>query len=159
GPADPREPGPEAPAARAGRGASGGVGPHVAGVPALSRRAGAALRGDRLKAFRGTLVDFTGDPRADRGALRHIEDGLLLLDQGRVVSAAPYQERPGVEIVDYRGKLLMPGFVDAHVHSAQTDVIASPSDSLLDWLDRYTFPAEARFADAAYAREASDYFI
>jgi guanine deaminase len=112
-----------------------------------------------LKAFRGTLVYFTGDPRADRGALRHIEDGLLVLDEGRIVSAAPYLEQPGVDVVDYRGRLLMPGFVDAHVHSTQTDVIASPSDSLLDWLDRHTFPAEARFADAAYARQASEYFI
>ncbi|MFL6570350.1 MAG: guanine deaminase [Burkholderiales bacterium] len=112
-----------------------------------------------MKAFRGTLVYFTGDPRVDRGALRFIEDGLLLLDGGRIVSAAPYDERPGVDIVDYRGKLLIPGFVDAHVHSAQTDVIASPSDSLLDWLERHTFPAEARFADAAYAHQASEYFI
>lgn len=112
-----------------------------------------------MKAFRGTLVYFTGDPRADRGALRHIEDGLLVLDEGRIVSAAPYLEQPGVDVVDYRGRLLMPGFVDAHVHSTQTDVIASPSDSLLDWLDRHTFPAEARFADAAYARQASEYFI
>jgi guanine deaminase len=112
-----------------------------------------------LKAFRGTLVWFTGDPRTARDALRCIEDGLLVLDAGRVVSAAPYQERPGVDVVDYRGRVLMPGFVDAHVHSAQTDVIASPSDNLLDWLDRHTFPAEARFADAAYAREASEYFI
>jgi guanine deaminase len=112
-----------------------------------------------LKAFRGTLVYFTGDPRADRGALRHIEDGMLVLDEGRIVSAAPYLERPGVDIVDYRGKLLVPGFVDAHVHSSQTDLIASPSDNLLDWLERHTFPAEARFADAAYARQASAYFI
>jgi len=112
-----------------------------------------------LKAFRGTLVWFTGDPRVARDALRCVEDGLLVLDEGRIVSAAPYEEPPGIDVVDYRGNLLMPGFVDAHVHSAQTDVIASPSESLLDWLDRHTFPAEARFADAAYAREASEYFI
>ena len=112
-----------------------------------------------MKAFRGTLVWFTGDPRVARDALHCIEDGLLVLDAGRIVSAAPYQERPGVDVVDYRGRLLMPGFVDAHVHSAQTDVIASQSDNLLDWLDRHTFPAEARFADSAYAREASEYFI
>jgi guanine deaminase len=62
-------------------------------------------------------------------------------------------------VTDYRGKLLMPGFVDAHVHSAQTDVIASHGEHLLDWLERHTFPAEARFADAAHAREASEYFL
>jgi guanine deaminase len=112
-----------------------------------------------VKAFRGTLVDFTGNPRTEPGALRHIDDGLLVLDAGRVVSAEPYQARPGVEVTDLRGKLLMPGFIDAHVHSAQSDVIASHGDNLFDWLERHTFPAEARFADAGHAREASDYFL
>lgn len=112
-----------------------------------------------MKAFRGTLVWFTGDPRVARDALRCIEDGLLLVEQGRIVSAESYQNTAGVDVVDYRGKLLMPGFVDAHVHSAQTDVIASQSSSLLDWLDRHTFAAEARFADAAYARQGSEYFL
>jgi guanine deaminase len=112
-----------------------------------------------VKAFRGTLIDFTGDPRTGPGALRHIEDGLLTVDNGRIVSAEPYRERPGVEVVDLKGRLLMPGFVDAHVHSVQTDVIASHSDNLLDWLDRHTFPAEARFADADYARQASEFFL
>lgn len=112
-----------------------------------------------MKAFRGTLVWFTGDPRADRDALRCVEDGLLLVEGGRIVSAESYQDTTGVDVVDYRGKLLMPGFVDAHVHSAQTDVIASQSSGLLDWLDRHTFPAEARFADAAHARQGSEYFL
>jgi guanine deaminase len=112
-----------------------------------------------MKGFRGTLVDFTGNPRIDRSALRHIEDGLLLIDQGRVISAGPFKDIPGVEIEDHSGRLLMPGFVDAHVHSAQTDIIASDAGSLLEWLDRHTFPAEARFADAAHARQASEYFL
>jgi len=112
-----------------------------------------------VKAFRGTLVDFTGNPRIEPGALRHIEDGLLLVDEGRVVSAGPFKQVKDTEIVDYSGRLLMPGFVDAHVHSAQTDIIASDSGHLLDWLDRHTFPAEARFADAAHAEQASEYFL
>jgi guanine deaminase len=112
-----------------------------------------------VKGFRGTLVDFTGDPRIEPGALRHVEDGLLLVDEGRIVSAQPYKEPPGVEVVDLKGKLLMPGFVDAHVHSAQTDVIASHGENLLDWLDRHIFPAEARFADAGHARQVSEYFL
>jgi guanine deaminase len=112
-----------------------------------------------VKGFRGTLVDFTGNPRTRPDALRHVDDGLLLVDQGRVTSAGPFRDVPGVEVVDYRGRLLMPGFVDAHVHSAQTDVIASHGEHLLDWLERHTFPAEARFADAGYARQASEFFV
>ena len=117
-----------------------------------------------MKAFRGTLVDFTGNPRTEPGALRHIEDGLLVVDEGRVVSRGPFPEnpkdrKPNLETTDYSGRLIMPGFVDAHVHSAQTDIIASHGEHLLDWLDRHTFPAEARFADAGHARQASEFFL
>ena len=112
-----------------------------------------------MKAFRGTLVDFTGNPRTRPGALRHVEDGLLVVDEGRVVSTGPYRPTPGVDVLDYRGRLLMPGFVDAHIHSVQTDVIGSHAEHLLDWLERHTFPAEARFADAEHARAASEYFL
>jgi len=115
-----------------------------------------------VKAFRGTLIDFTGNPRTERGALRHVEDGLLVVgERGEVVSRGPFPRDPdpGLEIVDYSGRLLLPGFVDAHTHSAQTDVIASHGENLLDWLERHTFAAEARFADAGYAREASEYFF
>ena len=112
-----------------------------------------------MKGYRGSLVDFTGNPRTEKDALRHVEDGLLVVDGGRVVSAGPFRETPGLAVEDYRGKLLMPGFIDAHVHSAQTDVIASHGENLLDWLDRHTFPAEARFSDAEFAREASEYFL
>ena len=114
-----------------------------------------------MKGFRGTLVDFIGDPRTQPGALRHVEDGLLLVDHGRVVFAGPYRDRPhaGAAISDYSGRILVPGFVDAHVHSTQSDIVASASTSLLDWLERHAFAAEARFADPAHARRASDEFL
>jgi guanine deaminase len=54
--------------------------------------------------------------------------------------------------------LLTPGLIDTHVHSVQLDVIASYGSELLDWLERYTFPAEARHADAAHAREQAETF-
>jgi guanine deaminase len=112
-----------------------------------------------VKGFRGTLVDFTGDPRRG-GALRHVEDGLLVVDDaGTIVSAGESHSQKDLQIQDYSGRILMPGFVDAHVHSVQTDVIAAPADNLLDWLERHTFPAEARFADPEHAREGSEYFL
>ncbi|HSW05879.1 guanine deaminase, partial [Aquabacterium sp.] len=58
-----------------------------------------------------------------------------------------------------RGQLLMPGFIDTHVHCPQIDVIASWGAQLLDWLETYTFPAEARHADPAVAAEASALFL
>ena len=114
-----------------------------------------------MKAFRGTLVDFTGDPRTEPDALRCVEDGLLVVDEGRIVSRSSFTEKEAkdLEVEDFSGRILVPGFIDAHVHSAQTDVIASHGDGLLDWLDRHTFPSEARFADAGHARQASEYFL
>ena len=62
-------------------------------------------------------------------------------------------------VVDYRGKLIVPGFVDTHVHYPQTDMIAAYGEQLLEWLERYTFPAERRFDDPAHAREVADFFL
>ena len=72
------------------------------------------------------------------------------------VPAMCWQERaPDETVIDHRGKLILPGFVDTHVHYPQAEVIASYGAQLLDWLDDYTFPAEAAFADPAHARRTS----
>jgi guanine deaminase len=116
-------------------------------------------------AWRGTLVDFTGDPRsAGAGALRHVEDGLLVVNGGRIESAGPAAGAlaalpPGTPVHDHRGRIIMPGFIDAHVHYTQTDVIASHGKQLLDWLTDYTFPAEAKFGDAAHAAAVAEFFL
>jgi cytosine/adenosine deaminase-related metal-dependent hydrolase len=60
---------------------------------------------------------------------------------------------------DLRGKLIVPGFVDSHIHFPQTDVIASYGTQLLDWLETHTFPAEMAFADRAHADEAAEFFL
>ncbi len=61
-------------------------------------------------------------------------------------------------MIDHRGKLIVPGFIDTHVHYPQTDIIASPSPGLLHWLDTYTFPEERRFAEPEYARAVAGFF-
>jgi guanine deaminase len=66
---------------------------------------------------------------------------------------------PATEIVDYRGKLIMPGFIDTHIHFPQTDIIASPADGLLPWLNTHTFPAERAFSDPAHAAEVAEFFL
>ncbi|TDN56167.1 guanine deaminase [Azoarcus indigens] len=117
-----------------------------------------------LRAVRGEVVHFLADP-ADAGAaaLAHFPDGLLLVRDGRVEAAGPAAEllpqlAAGTPVEDLRGKLILPGFVDTHVHYAQTDMIASYGEQLLAWLERYTFPTEARFADPAYAGEVAAFF-
>jgi guanine deaminase len=117
------------------------------------------------RAWRGTLVDFTADPRsAGSGALRHVEDGLLVVSNGRIESAGPAAAAlaalpPGTPVNDERGRIIMPGFIDAHVHYPQTDVIASHGKQLLDWLTDYTFPAESKFGDPAHAAAVAEFFL
>ena len=119
-----------------------------------------------LAAFRGMVLHFLTDPGEgdDPHAFQFFEDGLLVVEQGRVQSVGPARDLlaslpEGASVTDYSGRLLLPGFVDAHIHYPQIDVIASYGARLLDWLERYTFPAEARFSDAAHAREAADFFL
>ncbi len=116
-----------------------------------------------MQAFRAALLRF-----ADDGTALYDEDGMLLVGPGahgtQVVRAAgPWQalapNYPGVRVEHLPGKLLAPGFIDLHVHFPQTDVIGSPADGLLPWLENYTFPHEARFADPAYGRAVASVFL
>jgi guanine deaminase len=125
----------------------------------------AERRAPRVQAFRGALLHFLGDPdELGDGAHEYFDDGLLVLHDGKVAAAGNARALlpglpEGVEVVDYSGKLIMPGFVDTHVHYPQIDVIAAYGEQLLEWLERYTFPIERRFADPEYAREVADFFL
>jgi guanine deaminase len=118
-----------------------------------------------VRAVRGEIVHFTGDPSvAGTDVCRHFPDGVLLIRNGLVsavgdASVLLPQLQPGVPVIDYRGKLIMPGFVDTHVHYAQVDIVASYGEQLLDWLERFTFPAERSFADPAHASEVAGFFL
>ncbi|HJV70554.1 guanine deaminase [Ideonella sp.] len=123
----------------------------------------AATSTSRL-ALRGDLLDFTGTPALDdvnSPAVRFRPDHWMLIQDGRIVDVRPGGQPPGDDWQreDHRGRLLLPGFIDTHVHCPQLDVIASYGSSLLDWLDTYTFPAEQRFADPAVAAAGSALFL
>jgi guanine deaminase len=115
-------------------------------------------------ALRASLLDFTADPSHSAGAVRWVDDGLLAMDRGRIVARGDHASlRPtlaaDVPVQDLRGRIVTPGFIDAHLHLPQIDVIASPAPGLLQWLERYTFPAEAAFADPAVCAEAARFFL
>lgn len=117
-----------------------------------------------LKAYRGSIVHALRDPGEGGGAIEFFDDGILCVAGGVVQEAGPADAILGrlpadTVLADCSGKLIMPGFVDTHIHYAQVDVIASFGLQLLDWLNDYTFPAEARFADEAVARESASFFI
>ena len=103
-----------------------------------------------LQAYRGSLLHFLADPAFSDQSHDWHEDGLLIVADGKVQAAGDYATLhatlpPGTEVHDYSGKLLMPGFIDTHVHYPQTDMIASPAEGLLPWLETYTFPVESKF--------------
>ena len=113
-------------------------------------------------ALRGDLLDFVARPaRADvhSPAVRLRPGHWLLIEAGRIVGAQPGAPDAGWQRVDHAGRLILPGFIDTHVHSAQLDVIGSWGAQLLDWLDTYTFPAEMRQADAAQATATAALFL
>ncbi len=113
-------------------------------------------------ALRGDLLDFVATPaRAERdsAAVRFRPDHWLLIDSGRIVGAQPAAPDAGWQRMDHAGRLILPGFIDTHVHSPQLDVIGSWGAQLLDWLENYTFPAELRQADASQAAQTATLFL
>jgi guanine deaminase len=119
-----------------------------------------------LHAFRASVFHFLGDPglSGESSASQFIDDACLVVADGRVSALGEYAALaptllPGTPVADLRGKWILPGFVDTHIHYAQTDVIASPGEQLLEWLERYTFPEEGCFGDPEHAAAVADFFL
>lgn len=115
------------------------------------------------RAIRGSFLHFVGDPDEQDDACEYIEDGLLILKQGKVTALGEALDwldslPDGIELHDYSGKLIMPGFIDTHTHYPQTDMIASYGAQLLEWLEKYTFPTERQFSDRSFADGVADFF-
>ncbi|MET3437549.1 guanine deaminase [Sphingomonas sp. 1185] len=115
-----------------------------------------------LRLFRAELLSIGADPRDDPTAIRHEADGLLAVEDGLVVARGDYAtlapQFDGVAVEQLPG-IVVPGFVDAHVHYPQMDRIASHGEQLLDWLERHIFPAEKAFADPAHAAAVANAFL
>ena len=114
------------------------------------------------RAIRGSAIRFRGDPFLEPGdgALVLHEDALITIEDGRILAvedAAPALRDvpPDVEVTHYPGAILSPGFIDAHVHYPQMQMIGAAGEQLLEWLDRYTYVAERDFADAGHARDVA----
>ena len=119
-----------------------------------------------MQAIRASVLHCLADPgEAGRNdAWEYFDDGMLLVDGGRIVDAGDAGRLLGAlpanaRVRDLRGKLIVPGFIDCHVHFPQLDIIGSYGEQLLDWLSRYAYPAESRFADAGHAREVAQSFV
>lgn len=112
--------------------------------------------------FRGTFLDTPTDPFAG-GALRVEQDGALVVRDGVILARGGFAEirarHRDEDVVDLSGGVVLPGFVDTHVHFPQVRVIGGLGMPLLDWLDQCALPEEARLADTSYAAGVATDFV
>jgi guanine deaminase len=114
----------------------------------------------------GDIVTFDRAPGhyGDSVGPRHIAGGALAADgNGRIAWVGERRAMPadyrGLAVDDWTGALIMPGFVDAHIHFPQNRMLAAPGLDLLDWLARFTFPEEARYGDPHWAAARAGDFL
>lgn len=125
-----------------------------------------AQRQAAVTAIRGASLTWVADP-FDVGlaqAMRYEADALVVMADGRITAHGPAGELlaslpADATVTSYPDAVILPGFIDAHVHYAQTGIIGAFGSHLLEWLERFAFPAEAAFADEAHAREVARVYL
>ncbi len=117
-------------------------------------------------AVRGRVLTFTADPAlaGPGSAHRYVEDGLVVMRDGIIETVGEAGSLlptlpDGTAVDHYPDHLVMPGFIDTHIHYPQTRVIGSYGAQLLDWLQTYTFPAEEKLRDGDHAAATARFFL
>ncbi|MFZ2102282.1 MAG: guanine deaminase [Oricola sp.] len=114
---------------------------------------------------RGRLLWFEREPEDadDTAAFHYVEDGGIAVSAGKIVWSGRWSDLPtearGRDYSDHRPHLILPGFVDCHIHFPQGQVVASYAGSLLEWLNAYTFVEEQKYADPAHAERMAGRFL
>jgi guanine deaminase len=117
------------------------------------------------RVIRGRVLSFTDDPAVSGPrAYSLIDSGAVLVKGGLIeaVGEAPgilARAPPDALVDDHSGAIITAGFIDAHVHYPQTQVIGSYGEQLLDWLKNYTFVEEQKFADPAHCARVAEFFL
>lgn len=117
------------------------------------------MKTNQIKGIRAQIFHFISKDKHE-----FFEDGLLIIQHGLVKTVGAYKDlkeqwSSQVKIEQHRNKILMPGFIDAHIHGVQTAVMASYGADLLQWLEEYTFPLESQFSDVDFAKKATRFFF
>lgn len=117
-------------------------------------------------ALRGAIYSLTDDPflNATEDCVVYESDGIIWIQDGRIRAVGGYrtvidQLPDEVAIHHYPDSILLPGFIDAHIHYPQVEIIGAYGTQLLEWLNTYTFPTEAKFDDPAHAARIAEFFI
>ena len=119
------------------------------------------------KAIRGSFFHLLKDPWPlednEKESAEYIQDGLLLIDDGMISNFGCYEdicsELDGYEVEHKTDHLIVPGFVDGHIHFPQVRVMGAYGNQLLDWLQNSIFPEELKYRDREYATTAAQYFF
>ena len=121
---------------------------------------------DHVKIYRAEILHFLDDPATagETDSYQYFPDGVLIVKDGRIEAVGHSRELlpdlpADLEIVHYRDCLILPGFVDCHVHYPQTEIVAAYGSQLLEWLENYTFPTEREFSDPEKARQVAEIFL
>ena len=119
-----------------------------------------------LRVYRGELLHFLADPAkvALQDSYQYFEDGLMIIKDGLIESIGEANDLlpmldDNIDVTHYKSGLMMPGFIDTHVHYPQTEMIASYGEQLLEWLENYTFPFERQFSDLEHGKNVAEFFL
>ena len=117
-------------------------------------------------ALRGSLFYLTNDPflNPPENCAVYESDGIIVIEDGRISAIGTAHKilptmADDIEVRRYARSILMPGFVDAHIHYPQVEIIGSYGTQLLEWLNKYTFPTEAKFNDDLHAQRIAEFFV
>lgn len=118
------------------------------------------------RGIRGAALTFNHDPflSSDTECYSYIEDALIVIEDGKIAAFGKYKDVidrfPHLSAIDYfADSVIIPGLVDCHSHYVQLPMIGSCGDTLLEWLNEYTFPVEQRFSDKKYAQDIAKVFF
>jgi len=118
-----------------------------------------------IKAWRAAILHTIADPSevGIDASYEYFEDGLLVTQDDKIIDLGDAKtllpNYSHVTISEHPNSLILPGFIDTHIHYPQVGVIASYGEQLLDWLNNYTFPAEGKFNDKEHAKEVAEVFL
>ncbi len=117
-------------------------------------------------AWRSAIMHCIANPTevGTDNAYEYYPDGLLVVENGLIKAIGHAEEllptlAPETQITHHPDGLILPGFIDTHIHYPQTDIIGAYGEQLLEWLNKYTFPEEGKFADKNYATEVAKRFL
>ncbi|QSX33298.1 guanine deaminase [Shewanella avicenniae] len=134
-------------------------------IPSIEPAVASARPFVEKRAIRASFLHFIANPAEvanPQHSYQFFADGLLVIHDGLIAELRDYHAEDAErypELEDRSGQLIMPGFVDTHIHYAQTEMIAAYGEQLLEWLDTYTFPTEQQFADKDYASKIAQFVI